>query len=377
MDASLLLKLDIFTLMIMALCGYCLSFLTLTIIRVTHHDIPGVGVWWWSSLFAMLGQAGFVSLLLLPTLYGSWVGNVFLIFHVLLLLVAQRCFFHRPPGWQACWGFILLFAAIMTWLLVIDVPIAVRVMISSCTFLVLSALIIWQLWRHGRPDYQVAVWVMIGLHLVLIAMTLMRIFAVWGEVIASPFQRELFNVLPYVSMLVGSYILTFGILLLCNQHRALALRYQASHDSLTGLFNRRGFMDSLARGRPAQQGALVVLDLDDFKQINDRHGHEAGDRVLVRVGLALRELEGVLVGRFGGEEFVLLFRHASADEALARCQALLVELAASKVEGIPITVSMGVAHWQGQWHFDRLFSLADDALYRAKREGKNRVFQAA
>ncbi len=84
MDASLLLKLDIFTLMIMALCGYCLGFLTLTIIRVTHNDIPGVGVWWWSSLFAMLGQAGFASLLLTPTLYGSWVGNVFLIFHVSL-----------------------------------------------------------------------------------------------------------------------------------------------------------------------------------------------------------------------------------------------------------------------------------------------------
>ena len=301
MDASLLLKLDIFTLMIMALCGYCLGFLTLTIIRVTHHDIPGVGVWWWSSLFAMLGQAGFASLLLTPTPYGSWVGNVFLIFHVLLLLVAQRCFFRQPPGWRACWGFILLFAAIMTWSVAIDGRIAVRVMISSATFLVLSTLIIGQLWRHGRPDYQVAVWVLIGLNLVLIAMTLMRICAVWGEVIESPFQRQLFNVLPYVSMLVGSSMLTFGVLLLCNQHRALELRYQASHDPLTGLFNRRGFMERLARGRPAQQGALVVLDLDDFKQVNDRHGHEVGDRVLERVGLALRELEGVLAGRFGGE----------------------------------------------------------------------------
>ncbi len=203
-------------------------------------------------------------------------GNVFLIFHVSLLLVAQRCFFRQSPGWPVCWGFILLFAAVMTWSVAIDGRIAVRVMISSATFLVLSTLIIWQLWRHGRPDYQVAVWVLIGLNLVLIAMTLMRMFTVWGEVIESPFQRQLFNVLPYVSMLVGSSMLTFGVLLLCNQHRALELRYQASHDPLTGLFNRRGFMERLARGRPAQQGALVVLDLDDFKQINDWHGHEVG-----------------------------------------------------------------------------------------------------
>jgi diguanylate cyclase (GGDEF)-like protein len=121
----------------------------------------------------------------------------------------------------------------------------------------------------------------------------------------------------------------------------------------------------------------VVLDLDDFKQINDRHGHEVGDRVLERVGLVLRELEGVLAGRFGGEEFVLLFRHATAEEASVHCQSLLVQLAASEVEGIHITVSMGVAHWQGEWLFDRLFRRADDALYRAKREGKNRVCQAA
>lgn len=376
MDASLLLKLDIFTLMIMALCGYCLAFLTLSIIRVTHHDIPGVGVWWWSSLFAMLGQAGFASLLLTPTPYGSWVGNVFLIFHVLLLLVAQRCFFRQSPGWRGCWGFILLFALIMTWSVAIDGRIAVRVMISSTTFLLLSTLIIWQLWRHGRPDYQVAVWVLIGLNLVLIAMTLMRMSAVWGEVIESPFQRQLFNVLPYVSMLVGSSMLTFGVLLLCNQHRALELRYQASHDLLTGLSNRRGFMAHLQRTRVGRHGSLVLLDLDDFKQINDRHGHEIGDRVLEQVGRTLQQGEGVLVSRFGGEEFVLLFNEQSADRVLSRCEVLQHEFANREVAGLRITVSMGVAHWQGEWHFDSLFRRADEALYRAKREGKNRVCQA-
>lgn len=113
MDASLLLKLDIFTLMIMALCGYCLGFLTLTIIRVTHNDIPGVGVWWWSSLFAMLGQAGFASSLLTPTPMAPG-GQCLPDFHVSLLLVAQRCFFRQSPGWPVCWGFILLFAAVMT-----------------------------------------------------------------------------------------------------------------------------------------------------------------------------------------------------------------------------------------------------------------------
>ncbi len=89
-------------------------------------------------------------------------------------------------------------------------------------------------------------------------------------------------------MLMGSYLSTFGVLLLCTQYRALALRQQASHDPLTGLLNRRGFMELMARRRMTEFGALAVLDLDDFKQINDRHGHEMGIGCWPRWGLSRR-----------------------------------------------------------------------------------------
>jgi len=76
-------------------------------------------------------------------------------------------------------------------------------------------------------------------------------------------DKHVVNVLPFLSMLMGNYLSTFGVLLLCTQYRALALRRQASQDPLTGLLNRRGFMERCATA--PKQGALVVLDLDDFK----------------------------------------------------------------------------------------------------------------
>src|SRR5699024_1314101 len=116
------------------------------------------------------------------------------------------------------------------------------------------------------------------------------------------------------------YLSTFGVLLLCNQYRALALRQQASHDSLTGVLNRRGFMEQMGARRIGEFGALAVLDLDDFKQVNDRHGHEIGDRVLEAVGAYLGAQPELVASRFGGEEFVLLLPREDEQAQQARCE---------------------------------------------------------
>lgn len=174
---------------------------------------------------------------------------------------------------------------------------------------------------------------------------------------------------------MGNYLSTFGVLLLCTQYRALALRQQASHDPLTGLLNRRGFMEQLKQQKWGDSGALAVLDIDDFKQINDQHGHEVGDRVLAELGAYLGSQPDLVCSRFGGEEFVLLFSQPGV-LALQRCEGLLEEVANRNMGGLYITVSMGLSHWQGEWHFDPLFTQADHALYCAKRQGKNRVCQA-
>lgn len=164
-------------------------------------------------------------------------------------------------------------------------------------------------------------------------------------------------------------------------------REQVRTDALTGALNRRGFEEAWEResARAAREGAtlsLVVLDLDDFKQLNDTHGHDAGDRALVHlVSMAKRMLRPTdVVARLGGEEFALVL--PGSDAALAMTvthrlqRALTRELFLAGAAPIFITLSAGVAvrHGEEPWHVT--LKRADNALYEAKRRGKNRVIRA-
>jgi diguanylate cyclase (GGDEF)-like protein len=160
---------------------------------------------------------------------------------------------------------------------------------------------------------------------------------------------------------------------------------QALVDGLTGIANRRGCEDALAHeiaraGRMSTPFTLVVADLDDFKRINDVHGHEAGDDVLREFASVLRLTlrESDLPGRWGGEEFVLLLPGTDAEggvQLAERVRAALLERSFHGRDGavFGVTCSFGVAQLQPEEGERRLFGEADRALYQAKRLGKDRV----
>jgi len=152
----------------------------------------------------------------------------------------------------------------------------------------------------------------------------------------------------------------------------------ASRDSLTGLLNRRAFLAAYDRtAADGRRRALLVLDIDHFKAINDRHGHDAGDRVLFQFAalIAAACRDGDIAGRFGGEEFVLL---AAADDVLAFAERLGRTVAAHdfRTPGCPVehvTVSIGIEAVGAGGDFDSAFARADAALYAAKASGRNCV----
>ncbi len=167
------------------------------------------------------------------------------------------------------------------------------------------------------------------------------------------------------------------------------LREQTIRDPLTGLYNRRYFDEAVTRdaARAARSGeplALAALDLDEFKKINDLHGHAAGDLVLRALARVL--LEGLrvsdLVCRTGGEEFVAVLPGMPIEQALARAEEWRGRFAARTVEtagGVALrcTVSVGVAcHRPGTETVHEALRRADAALYEAKRRGRNRVISA-
>lgn len=158
--------------------------------------------------------------------------------------------------------------------------------------------------------------------------------------------------------------------------------FEAIHDSLTGLLNRRGFasrardrLDAAGMSRPTR--CLLFLDLDGFKQLNDREGHGAGDACLIDVAGLLRETanEGDLIARLGGDEFVLLMLDEDADGALRRAERLCAALAGCG-RGITGSIGLAVAEADGA-ELDELIARADAAMLAAKRAGKNQVRVAA
>ncbi|GIH92903.1 diguanylate cyclase [Planobispora siamensis] len=162
------------------------------------------------------------------------------------------------------------------------------------------------------------------------------------------------------------------------------LAEQAVRDTLTGLYNRRHLVECMLReteraGREGSPLSLALLDIDHFKQINDRYGHLAGDQVLVRLAelLAAEFRRDEVVTRHGGEEFVILFPGVSGEQALARTEALRGRVEAESVRAgehvLSITLSAGVSSYVSGMSCDDLLSAADRALYAAKRAGRNRV----
>ncbi|HWT00024.1 MAG TPA: diguanylate cyclase [Pyrinomonadaceae bacterium] len=160
------------------------------------------------------------------------------------------------------------------------------------------------------------------------------------------------------------------------------LRAEADRDYLTGLANRRRFRAALGQEverwrRYNVACALVLADIDHLKQINDKHGHSAGDRVIRHAASALLELsrDNDTAARLGGEEFALLLAGADGERALAAAERLRHVVSATAVEGVgTVTISLGVAACPAHAAAERaLYAAADAALYSAKRGGRDRA----
>lgn len=165
-----------------------------------------------------------------------------------------------------------------------------------------------------------------------------------------------------------------------------ALYRAATTDELTAVYNRSYLLDflrgALGRCRRDQQTlSCILIDIDDFKRVNDGWGHQSGDTVLVEVAqrIGQRVRAGDLFGRYGGEEFLVVLPSTSARSARALAEDVREQVAGRVIElpggSIRVTVSLGITEADGSESPDgkELFNRADRALYEAKRRGKNRV----
>ncbi len=201
--------------------------------------------------------------------------------------------------------------------------------------------------------------------------------------------------------LFSSYLIAAAIVLSANILCELLMRYesqkdrklemlhrsrmeileQLKYDQKTGLYGHTSFQTGMKmlvnEAEVGNRPAVAVLDIDDFKKVNDTYGHVKGDIVILELARIMREACGdkYFPARFGGEEFAILFRNGTIDDYIQTVERIRREIERTEFDfrKSPVTISAGIAIWKKGWGTTEFFNRADEALYISKRQGKNRT----
>lgn len=292
----------------------------------------------------------------------------------------------RAPGYLA-WGPAALYVALCI------VPAATLsypgvYTLTSLHLALLSGVVAWEFWRD-RADRLPSRHGLVVVYGIMAASFLMRT----GQGVLE--GSGLDPTFPYVTLLqVHLLIAAFFAcassafaLSIAYERSAARLTHAATHDSLTGLLNRGAF-EAIMDKRFAQAGpepfAIVLLDIDHFKTINDKHGHAAGDAALraCSATCTAQLRPGDAMARIGGEEFAVLLDRVTPEEAIRVSERMLHAVRDMRVDGrtgrFGLTISAGLCHSTTvPARFDAMMRVADERLYDAKREGRNRVARSA
>ncbi|RZJ11730.1 MAG: GGDEF domain-containing protein [Rubrivivax sp.] len=343
-------------------------------------SIHGMGHWAAAPLVGFGSALLFTLRGLVPELLSVGLANAAMFASAALFLGGTKRFFEQPLSpraqtllWSTGLG-VLLFMRFFTG------AYSIRVMVMGA---LLGSMGFWHayvIWRQPVQGFATRFTTVV---------LLLTASIIAARTVTAPFlppQDGLFTPAPMqvvylLGIAFGTLLTSIGTVLMASEHLRQELERLVTRDSLTGALTRRALFTNgeaeLARasrqGRPL---AVLMLDLDHFKQINDKHGHLVGDRVLVdfvtRAHAVLRRPS--VLGRYGGEEFVALLPDTDAAQAVAVAERLRASTCADPA--LPCChVSIGVASARAADSLGTLINRADEALYQAKAQGRNRVVQ--
>lgn len=352
--------------------------------------VPGVSNFAASALVAtfaiMISVSG--SFLAQPALV-SLLSPTPMILACLLLLSGFRQFVARPPLHPlAVIAVLVAVAAFNTVFTVFHDSIIGRTFVGAGTASVICAIIARTIYR-GREEADAPT--AFVLFAIICATAVSAFFMIRCLTIATGIDRSSHFIDPTAWNLAVSSIrilmfpaIYLSAILLVQGRTVARLERMLAYDDLTGALSRRAFLEDCARHfdqrrDTAGAGALLFLDLDHFKQINDRHGHAVGDRALRHfVEIASKVLPSrASLGRLGGEEFAVLLPKSTMEAAASTAERIMEAVRETPLDAgrvaVPMTVSAGIAAAQPGMPMDDVLKRADDALYRAKAGGRDRL----
>lgn len=386
------MKLDTFTLMVvgMLLCSTVATLIAVTLPRMPAQDRRSMRVWviglalqplaW--TVFSIRGNQHDVGLTML--------ANLLLILGFMELARAVRIFLGVNERRAALHGLAVGLTLVIGLSAAVVQSFSLLVMLNaagvSLALMMMLQPLLGRLREAGPPERLLALFAAAGM-MVLFA----RFVEHWlrpqvGGGFMLPSTADSIAVL-YAAF--APIVVSFAFMLMQQERANTRLEQLATTDGLTALLNRRAFEERARRwiGGALRDGpvlSLLLLDLDHFKRINDAHGHESGDRALRQAARQLQAAvgSGELAARIGGEEFALLVQ-SPLDEACRRAETIRRNfeehpLVTAKGEATPLRCSVGVAAMDaGHRDLEAMMRAADQALYRAKVAGRNRVSAAA
>jgi len=379
------MNLDVNTLFMVTIYVEAILGLLLLFAWVQNTQIHAVA--WWG--FAHLMRAASVALFGLygtaPNLVSIDLANALLFTAFAVTWTGARVFDGRPVEP------VYLVTGAVIWLLVCRLPgmqdaLRERALVAAGIITAYTWLTAYEFWR-GRDEQLVSRWPAIFMLFAHGALFLLRtpLLAALPWAPTRDLTGSVWLTVLSFEALLFTISIAFILLAMAKERTELRHRTAAMIDPLTGIANRRAFLQdakgiALRHGSNPRPTAVLLIDLDHFKSVNDRFGHAVGDRTLEIFADAARESirANDLVGRLGGEEFAAILRDTSQEKAVAAANRLRESFAkaAQDVDGRPVcaTVSIGVAQCEGPvLDVAELLAQADQALYFAKERGRNRV----
>ncbi|AHG46917.1 diguanylate cyclase [Rhizobium leguminosarum bv. trifolii CB782] len=338
---------------------------------------------WWGLSNLLVGVGSFLVALrnLVPYSVSVDGGNVVTIAGYMLIFFAVRVFAGRALGQRTFW--LAIFLVSVPVVLIVSNPSAVsaRLLYISVICCLCDLAVAREAIGIARREKLYSAALLVGLYLCTAMIFAVRsILAATGEIGGpDPFGGSVVHSWMAISAVAFIMLRSMAMVLMAAERSRNQLMELAHHDPLTGALNRGG----LAQHLPAlgsQPVSLLIIDIDHFKQLNDRHGHAAGDDILRLFASVSRGImrSGDLLARQGGDEFLAVLKNVSGEDAVAIAERIRLDFAAAVLHHPDLTVfptlSIGVAtRTESDGDFDGLMHKADAALYRSKREGRNRV----
>jgi diguanylate cyclase (GGDEF)-like protein len=368
-------------LIISSFVAMAMSMIMLIIAQTYPKSIRGLREWSVAAITIALCFPLFIARGHIPDLFSIVLANLMLLAGLMIMNVGTRRFSGMPRKFdrKLIALFVLAYVALFIWFTYVQPDIRVRVatMVLFTLVVILDQLILVLKALPGTMGRHVLVFslvIMAGSRVIRLGALILGFDPPTGLFDASTTQL-VYIAIPAITIPLG----TISLILLASEKLRMDLEFVSRHDGLTQCLNKNAAMEELKREiahatRHGNKLSIMLSDLDNFKEINDTHGHLGGDKILVdfskKVKATLRGSDQLT--RFGGDEFMTILPDTDLEQALLVANRL--HEAGSKSQPVAWSVSIGISAWLGEDDsLDALLTRADQALYKSKALGRNQT----